>query len=145
MHFFPIFFFLLIPKEKFLRSKIKAWVTKKEKRQGKWQVFSNWHLLKTTHQFKHLNHAEEKVTLILPLSHRCSDILPHSLHLSHPLPPAYFFFLPLSAPLQLSFFFLTHKKFLIVFPHLLKRKRMSKQYFISCQTEYLLLISPQEI
>lgn len=49
--------------------------TDKEKGQRKGQVFSNWHLFKTIHQFKYLNHAEEKATLFFPLSYKCSDIV----------------------------------------------------------------------
>lgn len=88
----------------------------KEKWQRKGQVFSNWHLLKTIHQFKYLNHAEEKVIWFSPFhTNKCSNIL-----LSLPctsVPPSclpiFSSYVFLSLFNFLCLFFLTHKKFLM--------------------------------
>lgn len=98
-----------------LSSKIELWVTSIKKR----QVFSNWNLFKTIHQFKDLNHAEEKLLWFFPLSSNCFDML-----LS--LFPAYFILLCFSQSSTL--FSLPIRNFWsIVFPHSLQRKLMSKQ------------------
>lgn len=81
----------------------------KEKRQRKWQVFSNWHLLKTIHQFKYLNHAEEKVIWFsLFHTNKCSNIL---LSLPCTSPP------PSRLPIFSSHVFLSLFNFLCLFPY----------------------------